>query len=292
MFIFLSLSQAVAYLIIPKITGGNLTDIMNLNEESGTAAVKAALALQFIQAVGLFLLPSLFFAQLAHPRPAGYLGLRKPGKAIQPLLAIVAMVAATPLFLFVASIVHMIGLGAAADAIQERNDQLVKLFLNSAGKRGLGIILLVMAVLPAVAEEIFFRGIFLRFAKKRSTNMVAPIAISAMAFALAHATPYSFLAIFFAGVALAIIFYLTSSLWCSILAHACYNGTQILLDYFGKDSKAIRALMDSNTVPLPLLVGGIVISAISFYLLWKVRTPLPPDWSDDYTEAELSENAV
>lgn len=291
-FIFVSLSQVIAYVVIPKVTGVQLADLVNMNEKSSLAVIKGAFILQVISAIGLFLLPSLLFANLAHPRPGKYLGLVKPGKAIQPLLAIVAMVAATPVFLFIASLIRMIGLGSAADALQQQNDDLVKVFLNAAPQIGFGVVLLVMAILPAISEEIFFRGIFLRFAKKRSANMVVPISISAMAFALAHGTPYSFLAIFFAGVALAIIYNLTGSLWCSMLAHMFYNGFQVSLDYFGKDNPTIKSIVESNTVPVPMLIIGTAISAVAFYLLWKFKTPLPPNWADDYTQEELSEKAV
>jgi membrane protease YdiL (CAAX protease family) len=291
-FIFISLSQVAAYVIVPKATGADLADIAPLTEKSSLSAIKGAYIWQAISAIGLFLVPSLLFAHLAHPRPAKYLGLVKPGKAIQPFLAIIAMVAATPVFLFIATLVHMIGLGPGADAMQLQNDNMIKIFLSAAPQIGFFVVLLVMAILPAISEEVFFRGIFLRFAKKRSTNMVVPIAISAMAFALAHGTPYSFLAIFFAGVALAIIYNLTGSLWCSMLAHMCYNGFQVSLSYFGKDSAIIKGVMESNSVPVPFLLIGAAVSAIAFYLLWKFRTPLPPTWADDYTQEELSEKAV
>lgn len=293
-FIFVSLSQIVAFVLIPRITGVSLAELAEMVEKKSfpLPIIKSALILQVISAIGLFLLPALLFANLAHPRPARYLGLVKPGKAVQPVLAIVTMVAATPVFLFIASLVHMIGLGAGADAMQQRNDDMVKVFLNASTQIGYLKILLVMAILPAVSEEIFFRGIFLRFAKKRSPGMVVPIAISAMAFALAHATPYSFLAIFFAGVLLAVIYYLTGSLWCSMLAHMFYNGFQVSLEYFGKDNTYLKSMMESNAVPIPIVLIGAAISATSLYLLWKSRTPLPYDWADDYTKEELSEKAV
>lgn len=291
-FIFISLSQIAAFVIIPKATGVPLADLAEVNGKSSFAVIKGVFIFQVISAIGLFLLPSLLFANLAHPRPGRYLGLVKPGKAIQPLLAIVAMVAATPVFLFIASVVRMIGLGAGADAMQQKADDLTKVFLDAAPQLGFGIVMLVMAILPAIAEELFFRGIFLRFAQKRSTTMVVPVSISAMAFALAHGTPYSFLAIFFAGVALAVIYYLTGSLWCSMLAHMFYNGFQVSLDYFGSDNASVKAVMESNSVPVLYVLLGAAISAGAFYLLWKSRTLLPPNWADDYTQEELSQKAI
>lgn len=300
-FIFVSLAQIIAFVLIPRITGVSMADLaatakkvseMEENVVFPLPMIKSSLLLQVISSIGLFLLPAFLFANLAHPRPARYLGLVMPRKAVQPLLAIIVMVAATPVFLFIASLVHMIGLGAGADAMQQRNDNMIKVILDGSTQIGYLKILLVMAILPAVSEELFFRGIFLRFAKKRSPGMVVPVAISAMAFALAHATPYSFLAIFFAGVLLAVIYYLTGSLWCSVLAHMFYNGFQVSLSYFGKDNAYLKSMVDSNVVPIPIVLIGAAISAASFYLLWKSRTPLPPDWAEDYTKEELSQKAV
>src|ERR1039458_7963457 len=92
---------------------------------------------------------------------------------------------------------------------------------------------IVMAIIPAVGEEMFFRGIMLRFTKKLTRNMVFSVIFTATVFALSHTNIYGFISIFLAGVLLAVIYNLTGSLWCSIVAHLFFNGFQIVVSYLG-----------------------------------------------------------
>lgn len=77
-----------------------------------------------------------------------------------------------------------------------------------------------------------------------------------------------------------------------MLGHMLNNGLQVALLYFGANNATIKAIGESNELPAFVPVIGVAVFAASFYLLWKSRTPLPPDWADDYTKEELSEKAV
>ena len=106
-----------------------------------------------------------------------------------------------------------------------------------------------------------------------------------------HSNPYGMLSIFLAGLLLGGIYYLTGSLWCSIAAHACYNGLQIFLTYAAKASPTLKVIEETSSVPLSWVITGTIVFASVFYLMWKNRTPLPNNWSEDYTPEELIEEA-
>jgi membrane protease YdiL (CAAX protease family) len=145
-----------------------------------------------------------------------------------------------------------------------------------------------MAILPAAGEELFFRGILMRFIKKRSRSITFPIIISALMFALVHFSVYGFVPILLSGILLGLIYYLTGSILCSMLFHMLNNGLQIIAVYMGNSNPAIKHAIDSNWVPPYILIGGLLLAGISLYLLWKNRTPLPPDWANDYTQEEIA----
>ncbi len=129
----------------------------------------------------------------------------------------------------------------------------------------------------------------MRFIKKRSIGMAFPIGITALMFALVHFSVYGFVPIFISGVLLGLVYYLTGSLWCSILFHLLNNGLQIVAVYVGKTNPTVDKIIEGNTVPAYLLIGGLFLFIGSFYLLWKNRTPLPADWAIDFTKEELAE---
>jgi membrane protease YdiL (CAAX protease family) len=293
-FVMFWLSVAIVLFIIPKATGvpqTALTDLSGLNENSPRALINAAMLFQLITSIGIFLVPALLFAYLAHPRPAGYLGLRAPGKPIHWLLVIFLFLGAMPVFLTLENWISHINFGPGVRASQAVNDHIMNAFLTMPSLSAFYKAFLIMAIVPAVGEEMFFRGILMRFVKKRSYNMTIPIICSALIFTFAHANIYGFLSIFLAGVLLAVIYYLTGSLLCSMLGHLLNNGLQIIAVYLAATHPAIKAMMDSNSLPAYVPVIGIAVFAISFYFLWKTKTPLPPDWANDYTAKELSENA-
>ena len=117
--------------------------------------------------------------------------------------------------------------------------------------------------------------------------MIFPLFITSLLFALIHFAPYSIVPIFFAGLLLGLIYYLTGSLWCSILFHFLNNGLQIALEYYGNSNKSVQTIMDSNSLPLYLPLAGALMVAIALYILFKTKTPLAPGWENDFTAEEL-----
>jgi len=292
--LILVLASFFVFAMTPLVLNGmkvSAEDIMGLNEHSSRNVINAALIVQLLTSVGIFLLPALLFGYFTHPAPARYLGLVKPGKQMHWVLAPLAMLSAAPLLLFLAELMSHLDFGTAVKQAQEQNDQMMKGMLSMNSGSQLVASLFVMAVLPGLSEELFFRGILMRFAAKRSRTATFPLLLSAVLFALMHSNPYGMLSIFLAGALLGAIYYLTGSLWCSMIAHACYNGLQILLTYASGKSGALKAVEESNHVPIAWVIGGTALFAGIFFLLWKNRTPLPADWSSDYTAAELIEEA-
>ena len=87
---------------------------------------------------------------------------------------------------------------------------------------GLWAVLLLMAVAPAVVEEIGFRG-FLLSGLERIKNPWWGILISSLIFGAAHAVIQQSIITFFVGIVLAILAVRTRSLWVCIAFHLTHN---------------------------------------------------------------------
>ena len=81
--------------------------------------------------------------------------------------------------------------------------------------------LLTLTVIPAILEELFFRGATMSVLSKEKT--VAAIFISALLFALVHGSLYLIFSSFFAGIIFGITVYLTDSIFASMLTHFLNN---------------------------------------------------------------------
>ena len=97
---------------------------------------------------------------------------------------------------------------------------------------GLLLNLLVIALIPAVGEEMTFRGVIQQSLTRRMNPHIA-IILSAAIFSFFHFQFFGFFPRLFLGILLGYMFYITGSLWTSILMHFVNNGAAVTLYYLG-----------------------------------------------------------
>jgi membrane protease YdiL (CAAX protease family) len=267
-------------------------DLQAITPESPMAEIRAALTWQALSSIAIFLLPSLLFAYQTTPHMGSYLGLRRPGKKLHWGLVTLLMLGAMPLMLQLQAWMRMANLGT------ETHQQLTEALLRMQTFGDFAGVFFVMAILPALGEELFFRGVVLRFLARRNnllpqrpglrqgSRMLMPIGISALMFAILHSSVYGFPSILMAGVLLGLIYYLTGSLWCCILAHLLNNGLQIILVYLSQGTPALKKAAETDQLPWLVVLMAMVLFIFALRRLWQERTPLPPDWTADYLPDE------
>ena len=118
----------------------------------------------------------------------------------------------------------MKNLEETAAAVTER-------MLNVDTFGGLLLNLIVIALIPAVGEELTFRGVLQQALTRKMKNPHVAIILSAAIFSFIHFQFYGFLPRMFLGILLGYMFYITGSLWTSMLMHFLNNGTAVVL-YF------------------------------------------------------------
>jgi hypothetical protein len=102
-------------------------------------------------------------------------------------------------------------------------------------EQGIGLLLiklLVIAVLPAIAEELIFRGILLKKLYESSNNKHYAVLISSLIFAAVHIQPLVILPMFFLGCILGYLYTKTNNIIYSMIFHFLFNASTILLGYF------------------------------------------------------------
>jgi membrane protease YdiL (CAAX protease family) len=283
-FICIGFASGIAYVAIPKITGIAYNNIANVTEKSTTMQLYAAKLFQFITATFVFLVPAALFAYATHPLPRKYLGLRAPGKPVQWILVALTMLSILPVLVAIQGWMSNIDFGEGVKKTELQHEAITKVMLTMHSFGEFLFTLFVISVIPAVSEELMFRGIIMRFATRSSKRIGLGILISGILFALMHSTAYGFVSILIAGVLLGAIYYLTGSILCSMLAHLMNNGLQVVLFYLAKDSSSMKTIIENDTLPWWYAAVGALAFVFFFYLLWRNRTPLPKDWTDDFDE--------
>ena len=95
--------------------------------------------------------------------------------------------------------------------LEEKSNHTYALFLKFNTGNQFVINLLIMSVLAAVGEEIFFRGILLRVLSKWFGNIHVGVITSALIFTLVHFQPYKILPMLTLGIFLGYVYYRTKN---------------------------------------------------------------------------------
>ena len=114
--------------------------------------------------------------------------------------------------------------------LEQTATDLTERMLNVDTIGGLLLNLIIIALIPAVGEELTFRGVIQQGLTRRMNPHVA-IILSAAIFSFIHFQFYGFLTRMFLGMLLGYMFYITGSLWTSILMHFLNNGSAVLIYY-------------------------------------------------------------
>lgn len=106
-------------------------------------------------------------------------------------------------------------------------DASMPLPLNNVG--WLFVNLFVLALVPAVCEELMYRGIILNGLRSKGTHFA--VLISALIFAVAHGSAMQFFYQFILGAVLGYVVVRTGSLIASMVVHFLNNATVIVVNY-------------------------------------------------------------
>ncbi len=129
----------------------------------------------------------------------------------------------------------------------------------------LPVALVLVALLPAVAEEIFFRG-FLGAAFRVGRSAVPGILAASALFALLHLAPPQFPYTFALGVVLSLLVARSGTLVTAVVAHAAFNALNIVLARFGDTLSSLpvvgrlAAEETGGSWAEPLLTGLVLVA--------------------------------
>ncbi len=149
------------------------------------------------------------------------------------------------------------------DALSHTDQALAELSLGAA--------LLCAGVLPAVCEELLFRGFLLAGLRRRMRRGWVLVGV-AIVFALYHALIYRFAITALLGLALAYLCWQSRSVFPAMLAHAMHNGMVILVSRTEWITRVLRLDDPQLTgLPLSLVLPACGLMLVSIGLLATLR---------------------
>lgn len=116
-----------------------------------------------------------------------------------------------------------------AKPMEEAAEVLTKTIMSKNDPLSLLMIFLSIAIIPAICEEVVFRGVLQPLIAKSTRNIHVAIWLTAIVFSLIHMQFYGFLPRVLIGAFLGYLVIWTGSLWPAILAHFANNATAFVL---------------------------------------------------------------
>jgi uncharacterized protein len=273
---FFMVAGAVGLVTVSVLFKLNMHDISSIMDHPDAEGLPIIQILQAVQTISMFIIPAFLAAFFFGQHTLSYLRLNKKPAAIITFAAILSMIAWIPVINFTAAINSRLDLPKSMDFIEnemkvlrDNYNQLTNLFLQTKSAGGLISNLLIMAMLPAIGEELLFRGIFQRLFSEWTKNIHLGIIIASLLFSFFHFEFFGFLPRFLLGLFFGYLLIWTASIWIPIFAHFTNNAIIICYYFFalrGNETPQIDEMGARADCWLWISLGtGIALTAFIYY---------------------------
>jgi hypothetical protein len=238
---------------------------------SSTKSVNILKITHFFSAIGTFISPIVLYGYLTNFN----FGFTKKISRQSILLVIALMVLIIPLISFVLEWNMKIEFPQWLSGFNTNSEPILIAFLNMSSPLDLIVNLIIMAIIPAIGEELCFRGFLQNSLISFVKNQHIAVLITSFLFSAIHFHLGGFVPRFMLGILLGYMFLWSGSLWIPILAHFTNNAIAVMISYPSFQSydiiQSFNHYNEYNSVDTT--VDYLFFSALSFgvilYLLYN-----------------------
>ena len=280
--LFQGIATAVTLFFLIVINGVSLSE-MGPDIESLQAVMRAhaddlIIANSIGQILGL-LIPSILFARLHSSNSTGFLRLR--GADIRLIaLSVVGLFALIPIVQWVGSVTDALPWPQGIRDFEQSQMDMIENILDQDFSVFFAISM--MALTPAICEEILFRGYIQRQAERIMGVSVA-IIFSGIIFGLYHIRPTQALPLALLGVYMAYLTWRSGSLVPAFIVHLANNSFAVFLGKYLKNRGDTGFDLESIQIPLFIVLSAIAVLVAVTYIFHQTAARLLTETGDGET---------
>ncbi|MGC9354338.1 MAG: CPBP family glutamic-type intramembrane protease [Mariniphaga sp.] len=274
---FLSFLLIAMVLAIPLFGISSMMNIPAIGDLSDPESIRLLKYFQVVQSIGLFIVPPFVLAWLFHGQIAEYLLLNKKLTSTSIFLVAILVVFSLPLINFIGEWntrmefpEFLTGLEHWMKNAEENAAELTEAFLKVETSGGLLFNLFMIAFLPAIGEELLFRGVIQRIFTNWTRSHHWGIWISAILFSALHIQFYGFVPRMLLGVLFGYLLIWSGSMWLPILAHFFNNGFAVVAMYL-IDNNILNAGVEEIGATSGSQYVAILSLALVFLLMFLIK---------------------
>lgn len=267
--------------LILFVLAGSLIFGMDMNEilsvSKGEFSANSQLIfkyLQAIQGIALFIIPSFIISFMMTNGSGNWL-LTKEVPNIKTILIVICLaVLLIPVTsitgLFNAKMELPLWLNGIENWMREKEDTasyLTGVLLEAKSFGALTVNLFVIAILPALGEELLFRGVIQQIFQKMYKSGHSAIWITAILFSAIHLQFYGFLPRLILGLVFGYLFYWGGSIWLPVTAHFVNNAIPVISSYLLGREQVVSATGDfaDKSILFPILSALTCVMILSYF---------------------------
>ncbi|MCB0688959.1 MAG: CPBP family intramembrane metalloprotease [Saprospiraceae bacterium] len=233
----------------------------------------------FITQLFTFLFPALFFGWIIFKKDLwSFFKTTETPKGVWILLAIGMLFLLLPLIQYTYDFNRSLPLPDWMTNMEESATDTLEAIITMHGPFDLIINILLIGLIPAMGEELLFRGAVQQLGYKIFSNKVVSVWITALIFSTIHFQFEGFIPRFILGLYLGYIFLWTNNLLVPIIAHFINNSAMVVMSYINPD---LVSNMDETPVPdLPwygVMISTLLIVPMIIYFANSYRNSSLPD---------------
>lgn len=236
---------------------------------------------QVLGSISFFFLPAFLFAAFTfRTRQFYFLGFKKPEKPNMFILSgIIALVAMPAVFWF-GQLNQMLPIPESLRQMEIEAGKTMGALQQVKSSLDIFVNLLIIAVVPAICEEIYFRGALQRVLINVTRSPWAGIIISAMLFSALHFQFLGFIPRTYLGIVLGALCWYSGSLWTAVIAHFVINAVQVV-------AVAYMPKYVNENPHMPMLYAVISLTAV-VAIIWYFKRNSNVSWSRVYGVNDLN----
>jgi uncharacterized protein len=249
---------------------------------------KLLLGVQGMTSVGAFIAaPLIFYYTAVRGRFSRFFEVSLTGTTLLLTIAIVFsfMIVNTVFIDWNASLVlpeSMRGFERWASALEEQLRELTEYLTHFDSISTFLLAVLVVAVIPAVGEELLFRGLLQNILRRLAGNAHVAVWLAALMFGMLHFQFYGMLPRVLLGALFGYLYLWSGNLWVPVLAHFVNNGLSLLFLYLYQTGYSPVDVESTEAFPWTYIL---IFAVLGTFLIVRFRNhyanPLPDEGLGD-----------
>ncbi|MDB5014181.1 MAG: Abortive infection protein [Daejeonella sp.] len=255
-----------------------LSPVLDMASGKAVGDINFLKIFQISTSIGMFIIPALVFARIESKNWLGYLKLNTVFPFLLIAITVLLMFASAPLLEYSVELNKAMKLPDFLKGLEiwmkNKEDEMAKLTMQLLDMKSIPVLalnLFMLAIIPAVGEELTFRACLQKLFGKMIGNHHVAIWLTAIIFSAIHVQFYGFIPRMLLGALFGYLFFWSKSIWLPILAHFVNNGTAVVTAYvYQRKGIPLDNLEAGTPSPSYIYLISFVGTAVLIWLFYKV----------------------